>query len=154
MPHSYGLVPHLSKKKSLVNYHLAQRHLPLTTKTIKNLINNRNNNTHIKSNAGFYSIQLLHCNKKNTWGNDPVILKKQIHEHTADLSKGNINPGLVRHHLETNPNFIFKDSKILIYKRNSLCTKLKKKTPENRWINYFKSQHNQTKIRLSIYLLI
>ena len=34
---------------------------------IKNMINNRNKNTHIKSDAGVYAIQYLGCNKKNMW---------------------------------------------------------------------------------------
>ena len=34
-----------------------------SSKTIRNLINNRNNNTHIKSRAGDYEIPCVDCNK-------------------------------------------------------------------------------------------
>ena len=34
------------------------------SKAIKNIINNKNNSTHIKYDAGIYTIQCLDCNKK------------------------------------------------------------------------------------------
>ena len=52
-----------------------------TSVTIKNLINNKNNNTH---NASIYAIQCLGCNKKIR------DLQKRFYENKKDLKKGNM----------------------------------------------------------------
>ena len=46
------------------------------------------------------------------------ILNKQLYGHMRDLEKGNKNNNLVKHSLETNHNFNFKDFKMLVYIHN------------------------------------
>ena len=82
-------------------------------KTIRNLMKNKNDNTHIKSRAKVYEIPSLDCNKKYV-GETYCDLKKHIQEQ-GDLKKRKINNGLIKHNLETNQNFNFKDSKILVH---------------------------------------
>ena len=59
-------------------------------KRIRNLIDNKNNNTHIKSKVEIYTILCVDC-KKNIQVKLLVILKKQqqqqIYEHIRDLKK-------------------------------------------------------------------
>ena len=38
-----------------------------SSKTIKNIINNKNNNTHIKYDAGVFSVVCLDCTKRRKW---------------------------------------------------------------------------------------
>ena len=90
--------------------------------TFRNLIHNKNN-IHVKSRAGVYEILCQDNNKKYMYVN-LLSLNKRIYEHTRDLKRGNINNGLIKHNLETNHNFNFKDSKILVYICNKKCWKI------------------------------
>ena len=51
-----------------------------SSKTIKNIINNKNDNNHITSDAGDCSIQCLGCNRKFV-GETSRLIKKRIYEH-------------------------------------------------------------------------
>ena len=42
-------------------------------------------------------------------------IDKWIYEHRKDFKRANINNSLIKHNLETNHNFNFKDSKMLVY---------------------------------------
>ena len=67
--------PQISSKKNLNNVGI--KTVSNSTKTIRNSINNENNNTHIKSRLGVYEIPCLDCNK-NMWGNLLVVLKNEF----------------------------------------------------------------------------
>ena len=92
-----------------------------SSRTIRNLTNNKNCNIHIESRTGVYKIPFkkicvnLFVVWKNKFMNNLGIKKKK---------KRNIKNGLVKHNLETNHNFNFKDSNSLAYLHNE-------KTPEN-----------------------
>ena len=61
---------------------------------------------------GVYEILYLDCDKKNMWVNLIVSMNKFMSTQEI-LKKRDINNGLIKHNLETNPNFNFKDSKML-----------------------------------------
>ena len=86
--------------------------IPNSSNTIRNLINNKNNNTHIKSMAKVYDIPCWDC-KKTYVGENSHNLKKQIYEYIKDSKKVNMYNGLVKHNLQTNHNFKLEDSRML-----------------------------------------
>ena len=69
-----------------------------------------------------YEIPCLDCNKKKYVGESASRIKKQIYKHIRDLKQENIQKGLVKLNLETNHNFNFKDSKMLVYVHNKIYT--------------------------------
>ena len=84
---------------------------------IGNLFNYKNINTHIQFRVEVNEIACLNCNIEYVCETSNSV-KKQIEDYMRDLKKGNINNGLVRHNLETNNNFNFKEFKMLVYLHN------------------------------------
>ena len=56
----------------------------------------------------------LNCYKKYV-GETSYTINTQIYEHRRDLKRADLNNDLVKHNLETNHNFNFKDPKMLVY---------------------------------------
>ena len=53
-----------------------------------------------------------------------MLINKRIYDHTRSLKRGNIKNVLVRYNLETNHNFNFKDSKMLLQIRKKKRRKI------------------------------
>ena len=58
------------------------------------------------------------------WGKVLMVLLNKIYEHRKIWKRANINKAWVKHDLETNQNFNFKDSKMLVYINNENAGKL------------------------------
>ena len=78
------------------------------------MINYKNKNNNIKSDAGFYSNHCLGCNRKYVSENSRSIKKMYVHK--SDIKTGH-QKYVSKIYLETNHNFIFKDSKIINIER-------------------------------------
>ena len=79
----------------------------------------KNNNTYIKFKAELYEIPCLDCKKKNICVTLPIVLLDEFMCTKKNFKRADINNGLVKHNLETNLNFNFKDSKFpFIIKKN------------------------------------
>ena len=59
-------------------------------------------------------ILCLDCNKKFV-GETCRSLNKRIYKHKRNLQKVDLNNSLIKHNLETNPDFNFENSKKLVY---------------------------------------
>ena len=94
-----------------------------SSKVTKNCIIIKNNNIDIKSTACGEASQYLDCCKKIRDGKISRDPQRWIYEHRRDLKKGNINNDSARNNLETNQNFNFKDSKLLVHIPNKQGSK-------------------------------
>ena len=90
--------------------HLVIKTVSNPSKSIQNIIDNKN--TNIKSDEVFYSMQCL--DYKKYVRETSLSTQKRIYGHKRYLKICDKKNTLVRHNLEINYNFNFKDSKLLV----------------------------------------